>query len=177
MFTKSLGATFVGKEQSTLSQLNFAHNKTLYLELKETGDLWSVEKTVVLNVIRPREDHPYESEIPIPVSIPQASKLGALRETLANKFNAPISRTVILKVVNNKPVVMQGETKDLLDDFDITEGSTLYCEQIPDSLTEKQMAEWKPIVVNQIEQAQNMIELCFNLPDEISTDQEILVDK
>ncbi len=72
---------------------------------------------------------------------------------------------------------MTGDDKDLLKDFDITEGSTVFCERIPDELTESQVSEWKPIVVNQIEQAQNMIEICFNLPDETSADQEVLVDK
>ncbi len=105
---KTPGQTYTGREDSSLAQLEFQHNKYLLMETRAPNEEFSVSSDYTLKVARVSKGERYEEQQAVDVPLPNGTSLGHLQQACAAKFGIPLDRVCIVKVIGTAAKVLEG---------------------------------------------------------------------
>lgn len=168
--TKKLpGISYLGKEETSLADLEFYQNKNLILEVKNSNEEFPEDDSFPLKLVHVPKGTFYSDQPMIDISTSPHITLEEFVNQVSKKFGTDSSKTILVRIIGTTiGEILVGKEKTLKNDFGVAEGSLLYVEECE---TEN------CVILQQIEQSQYMIEVSFNLPDEKEFNQDILIDK
>lgn len=172
--TGTVGRSFAGREDMSLTALGIFSQRSFLLEVKEEGEEWPSEAAggIVVRVIRVNPASlEFDPALSIKLEDVSVATLGLLKKEIEAKTGMAVEsqRVVKVRTVDSPVEFLAGDDKLLSKELGIADGSVVYLES-----NEK---EWS-VVQQRFEVESNTITIDFNRPGENTTfDLSVSIDR